>query len=101
MQISSVTDDKNLLNETNQNLKKELESIILDLEEKLKEHHKNEESLKSEVETLKIEIAEKSALQSRLQEIEAQLVKAESRLHEEVTDKVPMFCKTSANSEVK
>jgi len=90
-----------LLNETNQNLKKELESIILDLEEKLKEHQKNEDSLKSEVETLKNEIAEKSALQSKLQEIEAQLVKAESRLHEEVTDKVPMFCKPSANSEMK
>jgi septal ring factor EnvC (AmiA/AmiB activator) len=84
LQISSVIDEKNLLNETNQNLKKQLESLILGLEEKLKDHQKNEDSLKSEVETLKTEIADKSALQSRLQEIEAQLAKAESRLHEEV-----------------
>jgi uncharacterized protein YlxW (UPF0749 family) len=61
--------------------------MILDLEEKLKDHQKNEDSLKSEVETLKTEIADKSALQSRLQEIEAQLAKAESRLHEEVMTK--------------
>lgn len=73
-----------MLDETNQNLKKELETLILDLEEKLKESQKIEESLKSEVETLKVEIAEKSVLQSRLQEIEKQLVKAESRLNEEV-----------------
>lgn len=84
MQISSVIDEKDLLNETNQNLKKELQSVISELEEKLKEHQKNEESLKTEVETLKTEIAEKFVLQSQLKEIEGKLIKAESRLNEEV-----------------
>lgn len=84
LQISSAIDEKNLLNETNQNLKKEFHSLIFDLEEKLKEQQKNEDSLKSEVETLKAEIAEKSVLQIRLKEIEGQLIKAESRLSEEV-----------------
>lgn len=84
-----------MLNETNQSLKKQLESMILDLEEKLKEHQKNEDSLRSEVETLKVEITEKSVLQSRVQEIEAQLVKAESKLHEEVLLELPISYKTS------
>lgn len=94
MQISSATEEKNLLNETNQNLKKELQSVIFDLEEKLKEQQKNEESLRSEVETLKIEISEKSVLQSRLKEIEEQLIKSESRLNEEVhIAEVPIICR--------
>jgi len=84
-------DEKNLLNDTNQDLKKELQSLIFDLEEKLKEQQKIEGSLRSEVETLKIEIAEKSALRSQLQEIEGKLTKAESRLNEEVVLRVPAF----------
>jgi len=86
-----VIDEKNLLNETNQDIKKELQSLILDLEEKLKEQQKIEGSLRSEIETLKIEIAEKSVLQRQLQEIEGQLTKSESRLNEEVVLRVPMF----------
>ena len=73
-----------MLNETNQNLKKELQSLIFDLEEKLKEQQKIEGSLRSEVETLKVEVAEKSTLQSQLEEIEGKLAQAESRLTEEV-----------------
>lgn len=75
--------------------------MILDLEEKLKEHQKNEDSLRSEVEILKVEITEKSVLQSRVQEIEAQLVTAESKLHEEVLLELPISYKTSENSETK
>lgn len=86
-----MIDEKNLLNETNQDIKKELQSLILDLEEKLKEQQKIEGSLRSEIETLKIEIAEKSVLQRQLQEIEGQLTKSESRLNEEVVLRVPMF----------
>ena len=73
-----------MLNETNQNLKKELQSLIFDFEEKLKEQQKIEGSLRSEVETLKVEVAEKSTLQSQLEEIEGKLAQAESRLNEEV-----------------
>ena len=70
--------------------------MIFDLEEKLKEQQKNEDSLRSEVETLKIEIAEKSELQSRLKEIEEQLAKAESRLNEEVLLKFLICTQISA-----
>jgi len=73
-----------MLNETNQNLKKELQSLIFDLEEKLKEQQKIEGSLRSEVETLKVQVAEKYALQSQLEEIEEKLAQTESRLNEEV-----------------
>lgn len=66
--------------------------MIFDLEENLKEKQKNEDSLRSEVEKLKIEIAEKSELQSKLKEIEGQLLKAESRLNEEVLLKF-LICK--------
>ena len=59
-----------MLNETNQNLKKELQSLIFDLEEKLKEQQKIEGSLRSEVETLKVQVAEKYALQSQLEEMD-------------------------------
>ncbi|XP_027911837.1 putative leucine-rich repeat-containing protein DDB_G0290503 [Vigna unguiculata] len=83
-QLSSVIDEKNLLNETNQDIKKELQSFILDLEEKLKEKQKIEGSLRSEIEILKIEIAEKSVLQRQLGEIEGKLTRSESRLSEEV-----------------
>jgi len=79
-----VIDEKNLLNETNQDIKKELQSFILDLEEKLKEKQKIEGSLRSEIEILKIEIAEKSVLQRQLGEIEGKLTRSESRLSEEV-----------------
>lgn len=79
-----MIDEKNLLNETNQDIKKELQSFILDLEEKLKEKQKIEGSLRSEIEILKIEIAEKSVLQRQLGEIEGKLTRSESRLSEEV-----------------
>ncbi|KAL5194343.1 hypothetical protein HKD37_20G056437 [Glycine soja] len=82
--ISSVGNEKNMLNETNHNLKKELPSLIFDFEEKLKEQQKIEGSLRSEVETLKVEVVEKSVLQSQLEEIEGKLAQAESRLNEEV-----------------
>jgi len=97
-----VIDEKNLLNETNQDIKKELQSLILDLEEKLKEQQKIEGSLRSEIETLKIEIAEKSVLQRQLEEIEGQLTKSASRLNEEVVLRVPIFfvneCKIQKHS---
>ncbi|XP_019454298.1 PREDICTED: myosin-9-like [Lupinus angustifolius] len=83
-EISTVLNEKNFLNETNHNLKKELQSVIFDLEERLKEKQRDEDSLRSEVEKLKIEISEKSKLQSRVIEIEEQLIKSESRLNEEV-----------------
>lgn len=84
LQISSVMEENNLLTETYQNAKKELESVILQLEQQLKEQNAKEDALRSNIENLKAEIAEKPVLQTRLKELEEQLVKNENQLKEEV-----------------
>lgn len=84
LQISSVMEENNLLTETYQNAKKELESVILQLEQQLKEQTAKEDALRSNIENLKAEIAEKPVLQTRLKELEEQLVKNENQLKEEV-----------------
>lgn len=84
LQISSVMEENNLLTETYQNAKKELESVILQLEQQLKEQNAKEDALRSDIENLKAEIAEKPVLQTRLKELEEQLVKNENQLKEEV-----------------
>ncbi|KAG2711425.1 hypothetical protein I3760_04G076600 [Carya illinoinensis] len=83
-QISSIMEENNHLSETHQNSKKELESVILQLEEKLKEQNAKEDALKSEIENLKAEIDEKPVLQTRLKELEEQLMKSEDQLKQEV-----------------
>lgn len=77
-------EENNHLSETHQNSKKELESVILQLEEKLKEQNAKEDALKSEIENLKAEIDEKPVLQTRLKELEEQLMKSEDQLKQEV-----------------
>lgn len=77
-------DENQLLNETYQNTKNELQSVICQLEGQLKANKSNEDALKSENENFKVEIAEKSLLQTRLEELEEQLMKTEARLKEEV-----------------
>lgn len=77
-------EENNLLSDTYQNAKKELESVIIQLEGQLKDQKANEEALKSEIENLKMEVAEKSALQTRVKEFEEKLAAAEARLKEEV-----------------
>lgn len=84
LQISSVMEENNLLTETYQNAKKELESVILQLEQQLKEQNTKEDALRSDIENLKAEIAEKPVLQTRLKELEEQLLKNENQLKEEV-----------------
>lgn len=84
LQISSVMEENNLLNETHQNARHELQSAISQLEEQLKEKNATEDVLKSEIETLKAAAAEKSALESRVKELEELLVTVETQLKEEV-----------------
>ncbi|KAJ6700274.1 EARLY ENDOSOME ANTIGEN [Salix purpurea] len=81
-QISSVMEENNLLNETCQH-EKELQSVIIQLEEQLKGQEANEDCLNSEIESLKAEVAEKSALQTSLEELEKQLMTAEAQLKEQ------------------
>ncbi|KAA8526157.1 hypothetical protein F0562_007743 [Nyssa sinensis] len=83
-QISSVMEENNLLNETYQNAKKELEDVSIQFEEKTKEHKLNEDALKAEMENLKAEIGEKTVLQNLLKELEEKSTITEARLKEEV-----------------
>lgn len=84
LQISSLMEENNLLNETHQDTKKELQSVILQLEEQLKDEKENEESLKLEISNLKAEIEKSSLLQTKVKELEEQLVTVETQLKEEV-----------------
>jgi peptidoglycan hydrolase CwlO-like protein len=77
-------EENNLLTETYQNGKKELQTVILQLEEQLKEQNAKQDALRSEIEKLKAELTEKTVLQTRLTELEEQLVKSEDRLKQEV-----------------
>ncbi|CAN6574005.1 unnamed protein product [Malus baccata var. baccata] len=69
-QISSLMDENRLLDEVHQNTKKELQQVISNLEEQLKEQKAGEAALKSEVENLKAEAAEKPLLQNSLKELQ-------------------------------
>ncbi|KAJ6363680.1 hypothetical protein OIU78_003788 [Salix suchowensis] len=82
-QISSVMEENNLLNETYQHEKKELQSVIIQLEEQLKGKKAIEDALNSGIESLKAEVAERSALQTSLEELEKQLMTAEAQLKEQ------------------
>ncbi|XP_048434432.1 COP1-interactive protein 1-like [Pyrus x bretschneideri] len=94
-QISSLTDENSLLNEVHQNTKKELQQAISNLEEQLKEQKTGEAALKSEVENLKAEVAEKPLLQNSLMELQTmsahceedsrKLAKANIKLKEDVS----------------
>jgi len=68
-------EEKNLLGETYGNSKKELESLMFQLEERAKEKQTSEDTLQCEIENLKAEILEKSALQTRLKELEEVIAK--------------------------
>lgn len=77
-------EENNLLTETYQNAKKELQTVILQLEEQLNEQNAKQDALRSEIEKLKVEVTEKTVLQTRLKELEEQLVQSEDRLKQEV-----------------
>ena len=88
-------EESNLLNETYQHEKKELQSVIIQLEEELKGQKANEDAMKSEIESLKAEVAEKSALQTSLEELEKQLTTAAVELKEQV-----FFQESSTSSKI-
>lgn len=77
-------EENNQLNETYQDAKKELQSLISQLEGELNEQKKVGDALKLEIESLKAEAAEKSVLQTHLKEVEEQLATVEAQLKQEV-----------------
>ncbi|XP_048434303.1 myosin-10-like [Pyrus x bretschneideri] len=58
-QISSLTDENNLLNEVHQNTKKELQQVISNLEEQLKEQKAGEAALRSELKISRLRLLRK------------------------------------------
>ena len=84
LQILSLVEEKNHLAVTNEEAKKELQTIILQLEGQLKDNKSQEDALKTEIDTLKAEIAEKFVPKDSLKKLEEQIAKAEARTKEEV-----------------
>lgn len=85
LQMSSVMEENTLLTETYQSAKRELETVIHQLEGQLKEQEAHADALKADMENkLKAEMDERSVLQTRMEQLEEQLVKAEAQLKEEV-----------------
>ncbi|XP_042504985.1 putative leucine-rich repeat-containing protein DDB_G0290503 isoform X2 [Macadamia integrifolia] len=83
-QISSLMEENNLLNETHQGARKEVQTVIVQLEEQLREQKAREVTFYGELESLKATLTEKSLLQTRVTELEQQLMLTESQLKEEV-----------------
>ena len=84
-QISSLMEENNLLNETHQNAKKELQAFIATLEEQVKEHTANETSVKAELESLKAQIEENSKLYDNLKNVEEKLTAAQKTIDQQVS----------------
>lgn len=77
-------EENNLLTKTYQDAKEELQAVIVQLETQLSEQKERENALSSVVENLKAELTEKSALQTRIEELEEQLLLAKTHLKQEV-----------------
>lgn len=73
-----------MLSEMHQKERKELEVTKIQFKEKLSEQEARENSLSSLVENLKAELAEKSLMQERIQELEQKLLAAEKAYSQEV-----------------
>ncbi|KAL5977493.1 hypothetical protein ACLOJK_021840 [Asimina triloba] len=84
LQISSVVEENDLLNKTYQSAREELQAVITQMEGQLNEQMAREANLNSEVENLKAELTERSKIQSRITELEEQILLAETRSKEEV-----------------
>lgn len=84
LQISSLAEENNQVNAMFQSTKDELQSVIAKLEEELTVERSKADTLVSEIEKLKPVAAEKSVLESHVEELEKTLTKVEAQLKEEV-----------------
>lgn len=84
MQITSLTEENNQVNAMFQSTKDELQSIIAKLEEQVTVERSKADTLVSEIEKLREVAAEKSVLESQVEELEQTLKKLEAQLKEEV-----------------
>ncbi|KAJ0980808.1 hypothetical protein J5N97_009063 [Dioscorea zingiberensis] len=82
--ISSILVEKNSLNEMYEAAKRDLEEVKVQMDEKLSDHKSRESSLTVDLENLKQELKEKALLQTRITELEQQLLIVESKSKEEI-----------------
>ncbi|XP_068655889.1 COP1-interactive protein 1-like [Aristolochia californica] len=82
--VSSLMEDYSLLTGTYQDAKEKYQNVITQLEEQLKEQKSEEEALIAVVDSLKAGLSEKSLMQTRIVELEQQLILVETRFKEEV-----------------
>lgn len=83
-QITAAKEEYNKLTESYQKTKKELEAIIIQLEEQLSEQKTKEISLCADMKILKAELADKSLMQEQISELESKLLFAQKSYMEEV-----------------
>lgn len=84
LQISLLMEDKNLLSENHENAKKELQTVIQQLEGQLEDKKSHVDALKTEVDTLKADMSEKFVPKESLKKLEEQIAKAATGTKEEV-----------------
>ncbi|KAK4804270.1 hypothetical protein SAY86_004087 [Trapa natans] len=72
-QISLLLEENNMAKEAHSNSKRELQSAIDQLKEQLRIQQTNEGALKSEIESLKVELVEKSKLETYIKEMEEKI----------------------------
>lgn len=85
-------EEHNMVSEMYHKATKELESTIVQLEEKLSEKKAREDSLNSLTENLKAQLAEKSLMQSHIPELEQKLLLAEKTYIQEVLSSLLVCC---------
>ncbi|KAL5983107.1 hypothetical protein ACLOJK_017188 [Asimina triloba] len=81
---SSVVEEIDLLFQSYQSAREELQAVIIQMEGQLNEQMVREANLNTEVENLKAELTKRSKFQSRITELEDQMLLAETRSKEEV-----------------
>ena len=85
-------EEHNLVSKMYHKATKELESTIVQWEEKLSEKKAREDSLNSLTENLKAQLAEKSLMQSQIPELEQKLLLAEKTYIQEVLSSLLVCC---------
>ncbi|XP_031505393.1 uncharacterized protein LOC116267666 [Nymphaea colorata] len=83
-QLSSAMSENHALNEMYQNALKELEAVKSELEDELNEGKTREVNLCADIENLRAEVAEKSTLLSRIEDLELELELSENKFKEQM-----------------
>ncbi|MQL87815.1 hypothetical protein Taro_020365 [Colocasia esculenta] len=81
--ISSLVEGKNLVHQKNQETRKEMKAVIIQMEEQTNEYWAKENSLNEQVESLIAELKVKSEMQEQIAELKQKLLSSEIQFTEE------------------